>query len=250
MNFSRLIGASLLLGLFLVVGCNKDGGGSSSSDKKVALKTEDDKAFYALGVMFGTRLKELALTEKELVFVRKGLSDAALGNKAEVDVSKMRGKIDSLFKARISKSVDVTKASGKEFLEKFLKEPGVKKTASGLAYKVIKAGSAKKPTATNQVEVHYKGTLIDGTVFDSSYDRGKTITFPLNRVIPGWTEGLQLIGEGGQVKLVIPSDLAYGDRGAPPNIPGGSTLVFDVELFKVEPAPKSKETTPAKPKKK
>ncbi len=102
------------------------------------------------------------------------------------------------------------------------------------------------PTATDTVEVHYHGTLTNGEVFDSSVDRGKTISFPLNRVIKGWTEGLQLLKEGGKIKLVIPPELAYGDAGAPPKIPGGSTLIFEVELFKVNPEPEKKEEAHSK----
>ena len=123
-------------------------------------------------------------------------------------------------------------------LEKFDAD-GATKTASGLAYKIEKPGTGKQPKATDTVKVHYKGTLLDGTVFDSSYDRKKEVTFPLNRVIKGWTEGLQLLKEGGKIKLVIPAALAYGDHGAPPKIPGGATLVFEIELFEVKSAPKA-----------
>src|SRR5690606_2851473 len=104
-----------------------------------------------------------------------------------------------------------------------------------------KEGTGKTPKETDKVEVHYHGTLTSGEVFDSSKDRGKTIEFPLNRVIKGWTEGLQLIKEGGQIRLVIPSELAYGEQGAPPKIPGGATLKFEVELFEVNPKEEAKE---------
>ena len=113
--------------------------------------------------------------------------------------------------------------------------PKAKQTKSGLVYETIKEGTGKTPAASDTVEVHYHGTLTNGTVFDSSVKRNKKISFPLNRVIPGWTEGLQLVKEGGKIKLVIPSDLAYGNAGAPPSIPGGATLIFEVELFKVNP---------------
>ncbi|MBI2601843.1 MAG: FKBP-type peptidyl-prolyl cis-trans isomerase [Deltaproteobacteria bacterium] len=135
----------------------------------------------------------------------------------------------------MNKSSQAEKDKGKKYVESFLKEDGVKSTTSGLAYKIVKAGSAKKPSPQDTVEVHYHGTLIDGKVFDSSVDRGEKISFPLNGVIPGWTEGLQLIGEGGEVRLVIPSELAYGDRGSPPVIPGGATLIFNVSLFRINP---------------
>ena len=123
--------------------------------------------------------------------------------------------------------------AGKKFLEENLKKDGIKSTASGLQYKVIKEGDGAQPAATDVVEVHYHGTLLDGTVFDSSVDRGETTSFPLNRVIPGWTEGLQLMKEGGKYRFFIPYDLAYGERGAGADIKPYSTLIFEVELFKV-----------------
>jgi FKBP-type peptidyl-prolyl cis-trans isomerase FkpA len=123
-----------------------------------------------------------------------------------------------------------------------------KKTKSGIGYKVLKPGTGAKPKSTDTVEVHYHGTLIDGKVFDSSVDRKKKISFPLNRVIKCWTEGMQLVGVGGKIRLVCPSDLAYGDQGAPPKIPGGSTLVFDVELFSIkDDAKKVSQKSPKKP---
>ena len=159
-----------------------------------------------------------------------------------------QGKIQELFQGRMAKQAETEKKVGIDFLENFVKKEGAQKTASGLAYKIIKPGSSKKPSATDTVEVHYHGTLIDGTVFDSSVERGKRVSFPLNRVIKGWTEGLQLIGEGGKIKLVIPSELAYGEHGAPPKIAGGATLVFEVELFSVKP-PEAAPAAPAKKKK-
>ncbi|MBF0297571.1 MAG: FKBP-type peptidyl-prolyl cis-trans isomerase [Oligoflexia bacterium] len=134
----------------------------------------------------------------------------------------------------MSLSISECKKEGALYIEKFIVEDGGVKTDSGLAYKILSVGQGKSPSASDTVEVHYEGTLIDGKVFDSSYERNAKISFPLNRVIKGWTEGLQLIKEGGKVQLVIPSELAYGDRGAPPVIPGGATLVFMVELFKVK----------------
>ena len=159
-----------------------------------------------------------------------------------------QAKIQEVFKARMDAVAAKEKEAGSAFVDKFVKDESATKTASGLAYKVITEGTGATPTAEDTVEVHYHGTLTDGTVFDSSVERGKTISFPLNRVIKGWTEGLQTMKEGGKTKFVIPADLAYGENGAPPKIPGGATLVFEVELFKVikaeapkaAPAPKKK----------
>lgn len=111
---------------------------------------------------------------------------------------------------------------------------GYEITDSGLQYKIVNPGSEKKPTARDTVRVHYRGRLEDGTIFDASYDRGQPAEFPLNGVIPGWTEGLQLVGEGGEIELVIPGDLAYGERGSPPDIPPHATLYFTVELLEVK----------------
>ena len=122
----------------------------------------------------------------------------------------------------------------KEFLEKNKTQDGVKVTASGLQYTILKEGSGKQPKATDTVEVHYRGTLIDGTEFDSSYKRNKSISFPLNGVIPGWTEGLQLMKEGAKYRLFIPSELGYGTRGAGDLIYPNATLIFEVELIKVQ----------------
>jgi len=125
-------------------------------------------------------------------------------------------------------------AKGQAFLKQNADKPGVKTTSSGLQYKVITEGTGKSPSATDTVLVHYRGTTIDGQEFDSSYKRNEPISFPLNGVIPGWTEGVQLMKEGGKIQLFIPSDLAYGSRGAGGVIAPDSTLIFDIELLKVQ----------------
>lgn len=229
---------AITAGSMMLVACN------SNDPKKISLSTEEDKTFYAMGFMLGSNLQRLNLTDKEMGALYKGLAASAKNEKAEVDMNTYQQKIQTLFKERMDKVADTEKKTGIDFLEKFSKEEGSKKTESGLAYKVIKEGTGATPGPEDEVEVHYHGTLIDGTVFDSSVERGQTISFPLNRVIKGWTEGLQLMKEGGKTKFVIPSELAYGDAGAGPKIPGGATLVFEVELFKVKkagaakPAPK------------
>jgi FKBP-type peptidyl-prolyl cis-trans isomerase FkpA len=228
---------SALVMSMIIVGCK---GG------KADLKTDEDKTFYTLGTMFGSRLNNLDLTDKEIDALSAGLRDSASKKELQVKPEEYQGKIQEVFSGRMKKFAEKVKKDGSEYLEKFISDGG-QKTASGLAYKIESEGSVKKPKAEDVVEVHYHGTLIDGTVFDSSKERNQPVSFPLNRVIKGWTEGLQLVGEGGKIKLVIPSDLAYGDAGAPPKIPGGSTLVFDVELITVKGPEKAAATAPAAP---
>jgi FKBP-type peptidyl-prolyl cis-trans isomerase FkpA len=216
----------LILSVLMLVGCGVN-------VENVKVESEEDKTLYAMGVMLGTNLKRLELKDAEMNALFKGLKHSATGAKPEVEMSTYQPKIQAMFRERMQKVVVDEKKKGEDFLKKFVGE-GAKQTKSGLAYKVMKEGKGKSPKATDEVEVHYHGTLIDGTVFDSSVERGKTITFPLNRVIPGWTEGLQLMKEGAKYQFAIPSDLAYRDAGAPPKIPGGATLIFEVELFKVK----------------
>lgn len=202
-------------------------------EKKIS--TENDKTLYTLGQMYAKRVGNLSLTPDEVDLMLQGMRDGLIGAKAQVDIDSQQPQVQKFIEEKMNKSSQAEKDKGKKYVESFLKEDGVKSTTSGLAYKIVKAGSAKKPSPQDTVEVHYHGTLIDGKVFDSSVDRGEKISFPLNGVIPGWTEGLQLIGEGGEVRLVIPSELAYGDRGSPPVIPGGATLIFNVSLFRINP---------------
>ncbi len=225
-----LVFLSLILSALVLTSCN------SNDPKKIELKNDDDKTFYAMGYMLGGNLQRLTLTDAELAALYKGIAMAAKNEKSEVDMAKYQNRIQEVFKARMDKVAAKEKEAGKSFIENFVKSESATKTESGLAYKVIKEGTGATPSAEDIVEVHYHGTLTDGTVFDSSVERGKTISFPLNRVIKGWTEGLQTMKEGGKTKFVIPSDLAYGEAGAPPKIPGGATLVFEVELFKVTKA--------------
>lgn len=201
--------------------------------KNITLKTDDEKTLYTVGHMFGGRLKNLSLTSNEIEIILAGLRDSAQGKKEKVNIKTFQAKVQSFLKTKMSKSAEKNKVIGQKYLEKFLSTEKGLKTKSGLVYKILKEGTGKPPLATDTVTVHYHGTLVDKSVFDSSKDRGKEVTFPLNRVIKGWSEGLQLIGEGGQIKLLIPSSLAYGDQGAPPKIPGGETLTFIVDLLKI-----------------
>lgn len=211
-------------------------------------KTEEEKTFYSIGTMFGSRLTQLNMTDAEIDSLTAGLRDAAKGEKQKVDPMAYQQKIQDMFKTRMEKQAVDIKKKGSEFIDNFVKKEGATKTASGLAYKTITEGTGATPKETDIVKVHYHGTLTDGTVFDSSVERKQEVSFPLNRVIRGWTEGLQLMKVGGKSKFVIPSELAYGDAGAPPKIAGGATLVFEVELLGIEKAPEAAPAAPAKKK--
>ena len=215
-----------VVALALGISCNK---------QEVTPKSEDDKTFYAMGSLMGTRLKSIDLKDAEIDMIVQGLRDSAKGKKSSIDLAKYRGQVQNVFRKRMEKNTEKFKTAGKQYIDKYVSGGG-KKSKSGFAYKILKEGTGKKPQATDTVKVHYHGTLIDGKVFDSSVDRGKEVSFPLNRVIKCWTEGMQLVGVGGKIQLVCPSELAYGEHGAPPKIPGGSTLIFDVELFSIADA--------------
>jgi len=208
-------------------------------------KTEEEKTFYSIGTMFGSRLTQLSMSDAEIDALTSGLRDAAKGEKQKVDPMAYQQKIQDMFKSRMEKQAGDIKKKGTEFIDNFVKNEGATKTASGLAYKVIKEGTGATPKETDVVKVHYHGTLMDGTVFDSSVERKQEVSFPLNRVIRGWTEGLQTMKVGGKSKFVIPSELAYGDAGAPPKIAGGATLIFEVELLGIEKAAPTAEAAPA-----
>lgn len=198
-----------------------------------AMETEEQKTVYALGLAVAQNLEQFTLSGAELDLVLAGIRDG-LGGKAQLDMGAYRQPIQQLAQARVLATAEAEKKEAAAFIEKFAKEKGAEKTASGLIYVPLKEGSGDAPKATDTVKVHYTGTLRDGTTFDSSAERGQPATFPLNRVIPCWTEGLQKMKVGGKAKLVCPSGIAYGDRGSPPKIKGGAALVFDVELLGIE----------------
>lgn len=200
-----------------------------------AMQFPDDaaKLSYAFGQQFGDSLGSSGITKDGLntEFILKGLIDK-LDGKNGVDEVERQQLIRGALMAGRKKAAEAAQAGNKAFLEANAKKEGVKTTESGLQYRVIKEGTGAKPVATNEVKVHYKGTLIDGTEFDSSYKRNEPAEFPLNGVIKGWTEGLQLMPVGSTYEFVIPSDLAYGEPGRP-GIPPNSVLIFTVELLDI-----------------
>jgi len=229
MNYSYLT-ATMMAGLFAV---------SAFAQDKPDLKDPKQRASYSIGANIGGNFKkqELDLDPKALA---AGIADAFAG-KTQLTDAEMRETLNEFQKKAMSKMEAKQKVDGEKnvkdgeaFLAANAKKEGVKTLPSGLQYKVIKSGTGKMPKATDTVKVHYHGTLIDGTVFDSSVERGEPATFPVNGVIPGWVEALQLMKEGDKWQLVIPAKLAYGERGAGGKIGPNSVLIFDVELLSIE----------------
>ena len=204
-----------------------------------SIKPDNAKFSYALGFSIAKNLVQQGFEEMDLTEFKKGREDFMAGKSQRFELTQLDSVISvyqksqmEVIKAKREAEAAEAKVAGIAYLEANKKKEGVITTASGLQYKVIKEGTGKKPKATDKVTVHYVGKLIDGTTFDSSVDRGQPATFPLNGVIKGWTEGVQLMKEGAKFQFYIPSELAYGENGAQ-TIPGNATLVFDVELIKV-----------------
>ncbi len=194
---------------------------------------DDQKTFYALGLALSQSLGFYSLSESELEFVKAGLTDGVLKRPQKADLKAYGSKLQLLRQTRAQAIAEIEKKTGAAFLAKAAKEAGTKKTDSGMLITTIREGKGAAPKAGDTVRVHYHGTLIDGAVFDSSVQRKEPATFSLNQVVPCWTEGLQQIKVGGKSRLVCPPHLAYGDRGSPPAIKPGATLVFDVELLEI-----------------
>jgi len=192
-----------------------------------------DSVSYMLGYGLGMSIKYNNIGPMNINQINKGIKDAIKG--VEVSQEQYSMVMNSYMEKRTQLQLTANAKIGEEFLANNAKAEGVQVTESGLQYKIVKEGGVK-PSATDTVEVNYEGKNLDGEVFDSSYERGETATFPLDRVIPGWTEGMQLVGEGGEIMLWIPASLAYGERAVNEKIGPNSTLIFKVELVKVFPA--------------
>ncbi|WP_315320287.1 FKBP-type peptidyl-prolyl cis-trans isomerase [Segatella oulorum] len=200
-----------------------------------------DQLSYALGLGIGHQLLQMNAEGLNIDDFAQAIKDVMTGGELKMKEAEAQQMVQQFFaeqealqQAANAEKGKAAKAEGEQFLAENAKKEGVKTTASGLQYRVLRDGNGKQPKATDQVECHYEGTLIDGTKFDSSYDRGQTATFPLNQVIAGWTEGLQLMHEGAKYRFFIPYQLAYGERGAGASIPPYAALIFDVELVAVK----------------
>jgi FKBP-type peptidyl-prolyl cis-trans isomerase FkpA len=207
--------------------------GTAAGAAEPDLKSEDQKTLYALGLVISQNLTTFSLTPTELDAVLAGVSDGVLKKEFKVDIQTYGKKIPALQTARAGAAAAVEKKAGQAFLDRAAAEKGATKTASGIIITTLKPGTGASPKATDRVKVHYHGTLADGSVFDSSVQRGEPIVLALNNVIRCWTEGVPQIKVGGKSKLVCPSDVAYGDQGRPPVIKPGATLVFEVELLEI-----------------
>lgn len=196
-------------------------------------KTEDEKALYALGAAVATQISGFNLTPAELEHVKAGFSDAALEKKLAVTPTDYFPKLQEMQQQRMAAAAAVEKKAGQAYIDKAAGEKGATKTPSGIVMTTLRAGNGASPKATDTVKVHYQGTLTNGKVFDSSIARNEPAEFPLNGVIPCWTEAVQQMKVGGKSRVICPADLAYGDRGAPPDIKPGATLVFEVELLDI-----------------
>ncbi len=222
----RLIAAGSLA--VLTLGC--------TSEKRVALETFSDSASYAIGMNMGASV-QMVREQINLDALRDGLSDRAEGEEttlSEQDAMRIlqtfASQVQAGGQAELSAQVEENKRAGEAYQADYGAQPGVTTTASGLQYEVLSEGDGPKPAVTDRVRVHYRGTLVDGSEFESSVD-GDPVVFPLNQVIPGWTEGVQLMNVGSKYRFVIPADLAYGDGGGPGG--PGSTLIFEVELLEI-----------------
>jgi FKBP-type peptidyl-prolyl cis-trans isomerase FkpA len=223
------VAAGLVVAVMIggITGCARLRGGGTP-------KTEDEKTLYALGLIIARNLAGFSLSPRDLDLVKAGMSDGLTkGTKPLVDLETYGPKVDGLSRSRQTARAAAEKEGGKRELDKAAREAGARKTASGLIIRTVKPGTGPTPAPEARVNVHYEGRLLDGTVFDSSRKRNQVATFPLNGVIKCWTEGLGMMKVGEKAVLTCPADIAYGDGGRPPTIPGGATLVFDVELVSI-----------------
>ena len=206
---------------------------TTSAASTKPLKTASDSLSYAFGISLGEYLKNQGLSSVNFALLTKAIDQTLKEQKTYLNPEQANACIGSAVQAKAEKITGVEKQKGRQFLEQNKKRAGVKVTASGLQYEVLVEGKGARPTASDTIMAHYKGTLLDGKEFDNSYTRGQPLQIPVSGVIPGWTEALQLMPLGSKWRLFIPANLGYGDYGAGGEIPGGATLIFEVELLDI-----------------
>jgi FKBP-type peptidyl-prolyl cis-trans isomerase len=222
---------ALLLSSGVLFACSAEGIADRNANSKAGDASDADIS-YAFGVALGSDFKQAGLSFDYDALMR-GFRDTLEGNEAKMTLEEAIPLIQAAMRDAMARQSEENRLAGESFLAENGAKPGIQTTESGLQYEVIAEGEGPRPGSSDTVQVHYEGTLLDGTVFDSSYERGEPAEFPLDQVIPGWTEGIQLMGVGGQYRLFIPSGLAYGEQGAGNFIPPNSTLIFKVELLDI-----------------
>lgn len=229
-----------LVALASVAGCKRGmrgrGGRGAGGAAAVSPSNDTERTLYALGVFHGQRLQQFSLNPREAAIVARGMQDSLGGRAGSVNMREMLPRIQELADSRARAASQENVRRGNEFATRAAGETGAQRTASGLVFRTIEEGNGAMPTREDTVTVHYRGRLIDGTEFDSSFSRNEPATFSLSGVIPCWTEGLQLMKVGSRARLVCPPDIAYGERGQR-QIPPGSTLDFEVQLISITPRP-------------
>jgi FKBP-type peptidyl-prolyl cis-trans isomerase len=228
--------AVLAAGCALACGC-----AVAEEPKAPVLDTDDKKALYAIGMIAATRLPQVDLTSEEMRLVGAGLEDGLSGRPPRIDMNAIRPQLEAFVNARSAAAAEKEKAAGAAFAAQMGAETGAEKFPSGLVYRVLTPGTGPSPSATDTVRVKYRGTLRDGSEFDSSTE---PVSFPLNGVVPCFSEGIAKMKVGGKSKLVCPSSIAYGDQGRAPRIRPGATLVFEVELVEIVGAGGTSPATP------
>jgi FKBP-type peptidyl-prolyl cis-trans isomerase FkpA len=209
------------------------GGKTDTSAKKEAPVGVASDVSYAFGVVLGSDLKQLGV-QFDYAALARGIEEVVEGKESRLTLEEAVAVVQEAYITAMSRLAEENRAKNEQFMEENAQKTGVITTASGLQYEILNAGTGRKPGEADVVSVNYKGSLIDGTVFDSSYDRGEPAEFPLDDVIPGWSEGIQLMNVGSTYRLYIPSALAYGEQGAQNVIPPNSALIFEVELLSIE----------------
>lgn len=207
--------------------------GEPSAIAQEELPTADARTLYTLGQLISRTLEGFSLTPQELAWVKSGLDDGVLRRSPKVDLAAEAAALPALQESRRTATLQRERTTGAAYLSAALQQPGVQRHASGLVMQPLAVGAGETPSALDHVNVHYEGKLIDGTVFESSRQHGKPATLPVRGVIPCWSEALQAMRVGGRSRVICPAELAYGDKGSPPAVKPGATLVFDIELLGV-----------------